>query len=181
MLWPSDVAPHAKVFNGESFEPLIMTTKQIVFKNDGSCVIRLLGIKNDYHRDGFEIPLVPSQDAKVNPVSTLKCYIERTKYIRSERCPLFLSLKSPYSAISALMVTTILEKAIIAAGLKGQGFSAKCFHPTGATNAVQGAQNPDFVRKIGHWKNRETFEDYYVHSQPPKSFTDTVLQVQDKC
>ena len=54
----------------------------------------------------------------------------------------------------------MLNKAIELAG--GQGFSAKCFCPTGATKAIESGVNKDVVQTIGHWKNAETFETHYV-------------------
>ena len=177
MLRPSDIAPHAKVMTEDGVSPLILTTKQVKFLEDGGCVITLHRIKNDYHRDRFEIPIVPSKDSKLDPVKMLKCYIERTKYMRSSSCPLFVALKSPFAAISARTVSRILEKSIVMAGLGGCGYSAKCFRPTGATNAVQAGKNPDMIRKIGHWKNSETFENHYVHIHPTKHFSDTIFKV----
>ena len=177
MLRPSDVAPHAKVIqNDGEIRPLQLKTDQVSFNSDGSCVITLHGIKNDYHRDGFDVVVKPTSNAKLDPVRCLKCYIERTKYFRPKHNPLFLSLKQPFDAISAKTVTRILEKAIILAGLKESGFSAKSFRPTGATVAVQAGVDPDVVRRVGRWKSRETFETHYVHSQPPKEMTDVVLK-----
>ena len=177
MLRPSDVAPHARVLGEEGLEPLVLTTKQVRFLDDGGCVITLHGIKNDYHRDGFDIPVVPTKDPKLDPVKALKCYIERTRYLRSEKCPLFLALKSPFAAVSARTVARILEKSITLAGLGGLGYSAKCFQPTGATTAVKSGFDPVLVQKIGHWRNVETFENHYVHVNPPEQFSDTIFKV----
>ena len=177
MLRPSDVAPHAKKLTEDGPVPLVLSTKQVKFLENGGCIITLHGIKNDYFRDGFEIPIVSTSNPKLDPVKALKCYIERTRYLRSEDCPLFLALKSPFAAVSARMVSRILERSIVLAGLGGHGYTAKCFRPTGATYAVQAGENPDMIRKVGHWKNRETFENHYIHIHPLKQFSDTIFKV----
>ena len=177
MLRPSDVTPHVKTWTEDGSETLVLTTKQVRFLEDGGCVINLHGIKNDYHRDGFEIPIVASKDPKLDPVRVLKCYIEPTRYLRSDNCLLFLSLKNPYGPISARTVARILEKSITLAGLGRQGFNAKCFRPTGVTSAIKSGFNPVLVRTMGHWRNVETFENHYVHVNPPDQFSDTIFKV----
>ena len=179
MLRPSDVPPKGRHLTDEGIcQPLVMTVDQLTFNEDGSCVIMFHGIKNDYKRDGFEVVLQPCSEPRLDPVLTLKNYIERTKYIRTKPNAVFLSLKSPFQPLSARTVARILEKAIILAGLGKQGFTAKCFRPTGATSAVEAGLNPDYIRKVGRWKNQETFETHYVHSKPVVSFTDSIFQRQ---
>ena len=82
----------------------------------------------------------------------------------------------PYSGLSASAIAKILSQAINLAGLGDQGYSPKSFRPTGATAAVQADVNPDRVRQIGRWKNRECFEKHYVHAIPDKSTTDKILK-----
>ena len=177
MLRPSDIAPHAKTINGDgSYAHIQLTTNQVSFKENGSCVIVLHGIKNDYHRDGFDVTVQPAKHAKVDPVRCLKCYIERTRNYRPRSNALFLGLRKPHEAISAKTVTRILEQAIILAGIKEEGYSAKSFRPTGATVAVEAGIDPDVVRRTGRWKSRETFKTHYVHSKPPPGMTDVILK-----
>ena len=64
-------------------------------------------------------------------------------------------------------VARILNLAIDKAGLKDKGYSAKCFRPTGATQAIDMNMHPDRVRQIGRWKNHEVFEANYVHCKAP--------------
>ena len=176
MLRPSDIAPKSKVFRDDQWQDLVLSTNQVKFNTDGSAVITLFGIKNDYKRDGFEVVLRPTTDAKIDPVKTLRAYIERTRYQRPSHLPLFLQLKSPFDAISSKTVARILDKAIMLAGLTG--YSAKSFRPTGASNAIDEGIHPDMVRKIGRWKNQETFEFHYVHSKPPSYVTDCIYKVR---
>ena len=166
------------IYEQGEWKELILSTNQVVFNRDGSATVTLLGIKNDYKRDGFEVPIRPASNARLDSVRTLKAYVERTKYHRPKGNPLFLSLKKPFNAISAKTVSWILEKSIANAGLTGQGYSAKSFRPTGATSAVDAGINPDTIRKIGRWKSSETFETHYIHSRPPLSFTDNILQLK---
>lgn len=178
MLRPSDVAPNAQVFNSETLTPekLLFAKNQLDFREDGSLCVRFLGIKNDYDREGFEVVLPASRDLKVDPVGALRCYIERTESIRDSTQAVFLTLVRPYRAISSSTVGKILSESIDLAGLAAQGFSAKSFRPTGATNAIASGIQPDMVRKIGRWKNQEVFESHYVHCNTVLDFTDKVLQ-----
>ena len=61
MLQPSDIGPRSKVFNDNTntYENLILTTDMVSFGSNGSLTISLLGIKNDYSRDGFQVIIQP--------------------------------------------------------------------------------------------------------------------------
>lgn len=182
MLRPSDIAPKGKVYNKQTkrLETRIMTTDQIRFFTDGSMKVTLHGIKNDYHRDGFEVRINKASEPSLDPVKTLQVYIERTAQFRNGRTrPLFIALKKPFSAVGAETIGNILEKSLKESGLLSQGFTAKSFRPTGATLAIEGEVVPDTVRKVGRWKSRETFEEHYVHSKPPQNFTDIVLGIAE--
>lgn len=177
MLRPSDVAPHAKVYNPETgaVQPLLFTLSQVQFEEDGSMTINFHGIKNDYKRDGFQVRITPSVDPHLDPVATLQCYINRTAQQRPAEGPVFISLTSPYQGITSSTVSRVLEQSIQIANLDPKKFSAKSFRPTGATISVQAGCNPDIIRHVGRWKSKEVFEKHYVHSQVQDSFTDTVL------
>ncbi|KAH3890209.1 hypothetical protein DPMN_014281 [Dreissena polymorpha] len=137
---PSDLAPKGKVFKPEdnSSSTIPMSVHDITFEQEGSMTICFHGIKNDINRQGFEVN-IPQNGEKhsCDPVKCLKMYIERTQDCRSKECVgLFLTLRAPYHAIAVDTVANILEEAIYRVGLQGQGFTAKSFRPTGATNAV---------------------------------------------
>ena len=106
-----------------------------------STYLHLHGIKSDYHRQDFEVGLRLVKDDRVDPIKALKCYIEHTRYVRSESCPLFLCLKRPNGAIKAKTITQIFEKSIILVGLMDLGNSAKCFRPSGDVSAVESGVN----------------------------------------
>ena len=158
---------------------MVLSTDNLIFNSDGSLTIIFHGIKNDYDRNGFEVNLPKASHPRLDPAKALQCYLQRTKYIRPKSKAVFLSLKAPYGAISATGVARILDRAIVEAGLDGQGFSAKHFRPTAATVALEKGVAADTVRKIGRWKSRETFEAHYVHAFPVLSFTDKVLNISD--
>ena len=65
----------------------------------------------------------------------------------------------------------MLEEGIHLAGLGGKGFSAKSFHPTGATAAVNMDVEPDKVRRLGRWKTQEVFYYHYVQNKMPSNYT----------
>ena len=112
MLRPS--APKAQLYDHEEecFKNLVLSTDNVMFKPDNSVVITFHGIKNDYMRDGFTVTVRPASQAKVCPVTTLRCYIERTKYQRPDNRPLFIALKAPFKAISSKTVAKAFDKAV---------------------------------------------------------------------
>jgi hypothetical protein len=75
-------------------------------------------------------------------------------------------------------VAQLLNTAIKRAGLQGQGFSAKCFRPTGATVAIDCKHDADMVMKVGKWRSREIFMEHYVHSQTPVSLSSDILGIK---
>lgn len=133
------------------------------------------GIKNDTSRSGFEIRVPPADNAKIDPVSTLKCYIELTGHFTSANGPVFLSLTKPHEGIKADTVSKILLEAINCVGLGGMGYKAKCFRPTAANAAIRTGCNPDMAMYVGRWKTKDVFYNHYVHSFPEKSYTDGIL------
>ena len=179
MLRPSDIAPQGRVLaEGDTqFEQLELTVHMLRFNPDGSLTITLHGIKNDYSRDGFEVSIPPASDLKIDPVSTLRCYVERTREIHPKSGAVFLTLKrkdGEFAAISSKTVANVLCRAIKLANLDGQGFTAKSFRPTGAICAIEQGLDADVVRRVGRWKSKETFEFHYVHSRTPADFTDKI-------
>ena len=74
MLRPSDIAPRVTVFDEDqqTFQRLILTTKNMQFNMDNSVTITLFGIKNDYSKDGFLVMIQPASIAKLDPVATLR-------------------------------------------------------------------------------------------------------------
>ena len=181
MARPSDFAPKAGVFDPDTFEfsKLIFSTDQFKFSSDCMKLI-FHGIKNDYQRDGFEltIPRMTVDDIKIDPVHTLECYIARTENFRAgvAKSPLFLTLVKPYKELEASSISRILNEAIDRAGLGSKGFSAKCFRPTGATDAIKFGLSPDMARYVGRWRCASTFEKHYVHTQLPKDYCEKMLK-----
>ena len=64
-----------------------------------------------------------SDNPTMDPVSCLRTYINRTsEYRDKEERPLFLSLTSPFKAISSAIIAFILDEVIALAGLADKGF-----------------------------------------------------------
>jgi len=178
MLRPSDVAPKAQLFNIDSKESsqVVLSTSDIKFEDNGSVNIFLHGTKNDTDRAGFQVVVPQASDVKLDPVGTLRMYIEKTKTVRPPNGALFLPLRPPYKAISHSTVASVLNEAIRLAGLDTTQFKAKDFRPTGATVQVANGFDPNVVMKMGRWKTSSVFFEHYVHSKPPKNYTDDLLQ-----
>ena len=179
MLRPSDIAPKSVIFDPFlcAQSAITFNTDQILFENDGSMTITFFGIKNDSSRTGFQVMVPKASDVLLDPVQTIKDYLCRTKTVRSQVVsPVFLSLNSPYKALSAQSVGHVLEDSICDAGLDRKVYSAKSFRPTGATVAIDKGIHPKTVMKMGRWKTETVFFEHYVHSRTPCSYTDNVLK-----
>ena len=66
MLRPSDIAPRGQVLNSDTntSEPLLFSTDNIIFLDNGAAKVIFFGIKNDTDRAGFEVvlpPLIPTR------------------------------------------------------------------------------------------------------------------------
>ena len=106
----------------------------------------LFGIKNDYDRKGFRVCMPCASNQVVCPVLVLKAYMRRTEHVVGSDGQVFVSLNKPYSGLTVSGISGILNKAVELVGLKEQGFSAKCFRPSGATNAVEAGVAPEVVQ-----------------------------------
>ena len=180
MLRPSDIAPHQRVFHADSMsvDRMVFSENQVSFREDGYLTVVFQGIKNDYKRDGFTVSIPPAEDPQLDPGSALCVYMQRTRVIRESipGKPVFLSLRKPFHGLSAKAISSILQDAIHAAGLANQGYSAKCFRPTGATRAIDEGIHPDKARYVGRWASQEVFEKHYVHTRLPANYVDSMLK-----
>ena len=175
MLRPSDVAPNATFFDKDSLEEkkMIFSEDMLEFHSDGVNVT-LFGTKNDLTRKGFVVSLPCHSDTLVDPVATLKAYLLRTTHLKKNSA-VFISLKAPYGPLSSSAIAKDLQECIDLSGLKGCGFSAKSFRPTGATVAIERGEDPKMVQTMGRWKSTEVFYNHYVHCKTSSDFTDKIL------
>ena len=144
MLRPSDIAPNATFFEKDSHEEkkFTFTTDMLNF-SDNAVEVTLFGTKNDLQRKGFVVSLPIHVDTSICPVLALRCYITRTELLRRDKA-VFIALKAPFGALSSAAVAKDLQSCVDMSGLKGRGFSAKSFRPTGATVAIDKGTDPKF-------------------------------------
>lgn len=64
---PSDLAPS-----------IGFRRSQVTFSSEGMVIV-FFGIKNDTHREGFEVKVKSSTEVVTDPVSALKSYLDRTR------------------------------------------------------------------------------------------------------
>ena len=180
MLRPSDLAPNA-IYCDENghFCKFQFTENQLLFKEDGVMVVAIHGNKNDHDRSGFTVEVAPASDVRLCPVEAVRCYLRRTRSCRTPDGPVFISLRQPYGGLSAEAIRQVLNESIAAAGLPRHLYSAKCFRPTGATQAVACGFDPNIVQRIGRWKTTSVFFEHYVHSKVPVNYSDNVLEIKD--
>ncbi len=109
----------------------------------------------------------------------LACTVLQARAIAAY-APVFISLQRPFCALTSQDIGEILGHAIEEAGLDRKQYSPKCFHPTGATQAIAAGANPDQVQALGHWASSDTFKKQYVHSVPELQMTDKILGLSGK-
>ena len=176
MLRPLDVAPRALVIKDSGMQGVQFTADRIKKCVDGSLDVSLLGIKNDYSREGFVVNMHRALDPKVCPVEALLALLQRTKLMNDHpQRPVFTPINYPYSGLSSSSIAKVLRKAIDLAGLGNKGYSAKSFRPTGTTSAIEQGVNPDVVQKVGRWRSQQCFMEHYVHSRTSKTMSDYIL------
>ncbi len=185
MLRPSDIAPRGVFFysSEQSTKDVVFSLDNVNFQDNGSVDIVIHGNKNDYHRDGFHINIPQASDPKLDPVSALKHYINKTEHCRSLTMQaVFVSLNKKqgmYQGLKSSGVRAVLNEAIKRAGLDCKLYTSKCFRVTGATTGVRAGQDPNIVRSLGRWKSCSVFEEHYVHNIPPRVYTDNILNFKD--
>ena len=164
MCRPSDIAPKIGFLR-----------KQIQFNSDKSATITFFAVKNDTNRKGFEIQLTPATEKLVDPVESLRCYLQRTNDLNKEcgNDPIFRSLTSPSEGIGPSTVAKILRETLKAAGL-AEEYTARCFRAAGATAAIRSGCDPDSTRQIGRWASRDVFYDHYLYPGAP-SITNKIM------
>ena len=165
MARPSDLAPRAQNFT--------LTTDQVLFHEDGSMSITLVGTKNDKDRKRFQVNIPGGSDGVCDPVRALKEYIKSTTEFRQKGGPLFISLKKPFISMQAAGINQVLKEAIQLSGL--EGYTPRSFRATGATAAMHAETEPGTAMSIGRWRSEEVFRAHYVHPRVQSSYTDKVL------
>lgn len=163
MCRPSDLAPRAGFLR-----------RQLQFKDNGSLVIQFFAVKNDADRHGFEIQVDPSSEPLRDPVSCLRCYINRTATNVSQSGPVFITNSPPYREVSVSTISGMLRDSIREAGLSTE-FTPRSFRPTGATAAVLGGVAPHTARSLGRWKTESVFFERYVYPLSNDSITDKMF------
>jgi hypothetical protein len=177
MLRPSDVAPKGKIFDAEklSTDSILFTADMVTFLGDGSVQLQLHGIKNDTDGKGFTATVPCNPVAKLDPVASLQCYMERTREQRADSGAVFVALSRPFIPIGSATVASFLLQAIELVGLSGLGYTAKSFRPTAATAAVKSGCDPKTAMQVGRWKTESVFYEHYVHARPENDYTERIL------
>ena len=177
MLRPSDIAPRSEQYDQGVWLNTCFCRSALKFDSKGYLRMYFFGIKNDYDRDGFAVNVPVASDPLVCLVKAVQDYVVRTSDKVGAKGAVFVSLNKPYTPLSSGSIAAILNKSIQLVGLDGQGFTAKCFRPTGATKAIEAGIDADHVQVTGRWKSTETFRKHYVHANVPVSFSDKLLGI----
>ena len=159
---PSDLAPES-----------IFKRSQIQFDEKG-LHMTFFGIKNDSRREGFKVFIAKSAVPSVDPVLTLKCYLERTKNMVPKHDPVFVTVSNPIKQMSPQSVSRVLNDTIREAGLP-RDYTARCFRVTGAQTAIAHGANTQAVKQLGRWRSEEVMWNHYCPITKYENITDTIL------
>ena len=88
---------------------------------------------------------------------------------------MFITLTSPYNALTPRGVAKCLSESIKEAGL-GDEFTPQSFRPSAPSAAIFSGCDPDLTRQIGRWKTPEVFYEHYVYPMSKGDFTDKIFQ-----
>jgi hypothetical protein len=123
--------------------------------------IVLLGLKNDYKRDGHLLRVYQADTEQVCPVRHLEAYLQRTEVAAQSYCmhhglepgesPLFLSVGTTTTALKPATVSKILVSILRQAGVTDSHITARAFRATGATEAFNNGMLLVDVLQAGRW------------------------------
>lgn len=120
-----------------------------------------------------------SEDPRICPVETLKCYKLRSKNLRPQSegsgNPLFISVRKPHNPIKAATLGHWLKNIMRSAGIDTQTFSGHSTRGASMSKAkVAGVSTADIL-KAANWSNSSTFCRFYHRPVNSGQFGTSVL------
>ena len=107
--------------------------------------------------------------------STLQCYIDRTKQLRSSSI-LFISIFKPHKQVTSSTIARWLKSVLVKSGISGYGAHSTRSASTSA--ALEAGLSVKDIMNVADWSNASTFNKFYkkVPVSSDVSFGKTVLQ-----
>jgi len=121
-------------------------------------VLKTTGVKNPN-----PILIVPPYHVKnLCPVSTLRCYLDRTNVVRGDTDSLFISFVSPYKKVSAQTLSRWLCTTLELAHVDTSVFTGHSFRHSSISKAASRGISTDSIFKRVGWSNgSSTFAKFY--------------------
>ena len=94
-------------------------------------------------------------------VNALKEYIEKTKDLRKNENPLFISYNRPHAAVSKDTISRWLKRVMEESGIDIDLFSAHSTRAASCSKAKVDEIHIDEILKTAGWSNSKTFEKFY--------------------
>ena len=110
------------------------------------------------------------QDVRLDPVSYLCHYVNRTKELRDSES-LFVTLVRPHKAASRATLASWIQQVLVHSGQSGSGGLTRS---TVTSHAVHRGVSLKDVLKAGDWAQASTFRDFYLR-EDDSSFQQAVL------
>lgn len=107
--------------------------------------------------------------------STLQCYIDRTKQLRSSSI-LFTSIFKPNKQVTSSTIARWIKSVLVKSGISGYGAHSTRSASTSA--ALEAGLSVKDIMNVADWSNASTFNKFYkkVPVSSDVSFGKTVLQ-----
>lgn len=124
----------------------------------------------------FSLPELP--DAGSCPVKTLKAYLDRTAPHRNDQNnkSVFITLRSPFSAVTASTVSRWIKCYLAAAGVDTSVYSAHSTRGAAASKGAKSGLSTDAILRAGSWSRETTFSRFYQREVEPVSVASVVLR-----
>ena len=163
------------LLSGQRSQTLHFIDLQNIEFRQNSLVIRIGDLvkqsRPGYHMSEMSIPEY-SQDNRLCPIVTLKCYMERTKNIRGKTTKLFISCIKPHGPITKSTLSRWIKDTMSLAGINVNIFTP---HSTRTASTSKAKVPLATILKTAGWAKDCTFRKYY--KKPVCSDTDFGLSL----
>ena len=119
------------------------------------------------------------EDENLCPVTTLRCYEERTKTLRKTNS-LFISVRKPHKPITAATIGHWLKKVMETAGIDITIFSSHSTRGAAASKAKRMGTSVADILKAASWTSEATFSRFYNRPIEGDTFGHQVLQIRQQ-
>lgn len=134
-------------------------------ENQGTLEIRIPDrIKTSGPNRKQPILVIPfyTKDTKLCAASTLQCYLDRTKHLRTDVQSLFISFKQPFRAVSSQTLSRWVKVTLKNSGVNTEIFTAHSTRHASTSAAKRNGVDIETIRKTAGWTaGSATFANFY--------------------